>query len=261
MPDIVVHNAMGDRVLQKLPDEISGIIDYDIFRFAVMGPDPYIFYRFFAPKHKHKIDKRSKRMHKTSTGAFLMELAQNCNDDRCFSFLAGFSCHYALDSTAHPYINSIAKGVPGMHGSIEHKLDVIELKRQSKGLGHIMKLFTDYPDIPEVKNAMEKIYGWDDKYFRISYRHMKLFHWLAIDHFGLVNLLLRNAKGRKSTMSYKNRKSDHLDLSGFDELEKESEQLAVSLIKAVYQYRNKEISENELRSIIGNRSYSGGEAR
>ena len=199
-------------------------------------------------------------MHKTLTGAFLMELARYCRDDQCFSFLAGFLCHYALDSTTHPYINALAAGVPGMHGSIEHKLDVMELKRQSKGLGYIMKLFTDYPDIPEVQNAMKTVYGWDDEYFRISYRHMKLFHWLAIDRFGLVDLLLRNARGRRSSVSYRNTRSKNLDLSGFDEYEKEAEQFAVQLIKAAYQYRNDEITESELRSIIGNRSYSGGEA-
>ena len=80
MPDVVVHNAMSDRVLSELPSEITGIIDHKVFRFAVMGPDPYIYYRFFAPKHKHKIDKRSKAMHKTSTGAFLMELARSRNN-------------------------------------------------------------------------------------------------------------------------------------------------------------------------------------
>ena len=143
---------------------------------------------------------------------------------------------------------------------IEHKLDVMELKRQSKGFGYIMKLFTDYPDIPEVQNAMKTVYGWDDEYFRISYRHMKLFHWLAIDRFGLVDLLLRNARGRRSSVSYRNTRSKNLDLSGFDEYEKDAEQFAVQLIRAAYQYRNDEITESELRSIIGNRSYSGGEA-
>lgn len=47
MPDIVVHNAMGDEVLSRLPVEITAAIDHEIFRFAVMGPDPYFCYRFF----------------------------------------------------------------------------------------------------------------------------------------------------------------------------------------------------------------------
>ena len=49
MPDIAIHNAMGDAVLIRLPVEITAAIDYEIFRFAVMGPDPYLVYRFFLP--------------------------------------------------------------------------------------------------------------------------------------------------------------------------------------------------------------------
>ena len=72
MPDIVVHNAMGNKVLKCLDTEIAALIDPDIFKISVMGPDPYIFYRFFAKPFRHGVNKRSHIMHRTKTVAFLM---------------------------------------------------------------------------------------------------------------------------------------------------------------------------------------------
>ena len=96
MPDIVVHNAMGDKVLERLDTEISSFIDRDVFGVSVMGPDPFIFYRFFAPHFRHGINQRSHTMHHTKTGQFLMELAKRSQSSEMFSYLAGFLCHYAI---------------------------------------------------------------------------------------------------------------------------------------------------------------------
>lgn len=42
MPDIVIHNSMGKQVIEGLKKDVAVIINYDIFRLAVMGPDPFI---------------------------------------------------------------------------------------------------------------------------------------------------------------------------------------------------------------------------
>ena len=262
MPSIVVHNAMGDRVLKKLPIEVRDIINPEIFHFSVSGPNPYMFYRFFVPeRYKRKIPKRAKRMHKTRTGQFLMELASYSKDDDMFSYLSGFLCHYALDSTTHPYINGKANKVPGMHMSIEHRLDAIELQRQGKKTRDLMKLFKKFPDLPDVWSAKSATYGWKNDYYKRSYAYMRMFFWLSLDPFGVLNILFKNKEGKLGTFSRKNKRSDYLDLSEFDSLEKEAEDMAVRLITAAYQYRNDEIIEEELRRVIGNRSYSGGVAR
>lgn len=88
MHDIVVHNAMGDKVLAGLSTEISSLIDRDIFGVSVMGPDPYIFYRFFALPFRHRINQRSHTMHHTKTGQFLMELAKRSQSPEMFSYPA-----------------------------------------------------------------------------------------------------------------------------------------------------------------------------
>ena len=260
MPDIVVHNAMGEEVLRQLKPEISALIDHDIFQFSVMGPDPYIFYRFFAGPFRKSINKRSKLMHSSKTGEFLMELAKRSQSEQMFSFLSGFLCHYALDSTTHPFIYGLSRNRAGMHEAVEHRLDVMELERQGKKRKDIMKLFTSFPELTEVKEAMNKIYGWDDSCFRTSYRHMKEFHWIIKDQSGLMNALFGRSKGKIAAFSYRNHICDGMDLSEFDHLYKESVEMAVRLVTAAYDYRRGSIDEATLADIIGNRSYAGGEA-
>ena len=257
MPDIVVHNAMGNRVLTELNTEISSLIDSDIFRFSVMGPDPYIFYRFFAPHFRHDVNKRSTIMHRTKCGEFLMELAKRSKKREMFSFTAGFLCHYAMDSTSHPFINDLAENKGDMHTAIEHKLDVMELERQGKKRSDIMDLFADFPDLPGVKEAMQKVYGWNDETYKLSYRHMKLFHWIVKDQHGVLNACLKRFPGKLSAISYSNNKCDNVDLSGFDALEEQAVAFGVDLITAMFEYCKGKISEERLKTIIGNKSYAG----
>ena len=260
MPDIVVHNTMGDKVLRKLGTEISSIIVPKIFHFSVMGPDPYIFYRFFAPMFRHGINKRSTTMHRTKTGQFLMALAKRSQSKEMFSFTAGFLCHYAMDSTSHPFIYGLAEYKGDMHTAIEHKLDVIELERQGKQRRDIMGLFTAFPDLPEVRAAMKEVYGWDDNAYMIGHRHMKLFHWIIKDQHGILNGIVGWLGGKFAAVSYRTKMADTVDLTPFVGLEEQAVDFGVKLITALYKFRNSEIGERELQEIIGTRSYAGGEA-
>lgn len=259
MPDIVVHNAMGDKVLGRLDTEISSFIDRDIFGVSVMGPDPFIFYRFFVPHFRHGVNKRSHTMHRTKPGEYLMELAKRSQSREMFSYLTGFLCHYAMDSTSHPFIYETAEYRSDMHTAIEHRLDVLELERQGKQRRDLMSLFTQYQELPEVHEAMKAVYGWDDDCYATGYRHMKLYHWIVKDQHGVLNKLLHRVPGLLSTISYQTRKADHLDLSPFDGLMAEAVDMGIRLVTAAYEYRSGAISESELREVIGNRSYAGGE--
>lgn len=258
MPDIVVHNAMGTEVLLRLPIALAAAIDREIFRFAVMGPDPYFCYRFFLPGRFRKgVDGRGGRMHRKSVNPFLTELARHAKSREMFSFLAGFLCHFALDSRTHPYINSMAAGRPDMHCAIERTLDAAELKRSDREPKDIMKLFTKYPALPEAEQAMQTVYGWRDDCFRVGYRHMKIYHWIVKDQFGLLNRLLEMLPGSRSCLSFRNHLCDNMDLSGFQRLEEEAVEFGVELIRAAYRYRKGELSEEEFVKIIGDCDYSG----
>lgn len=255
MPDIVMHNAMGDKVLQKLSTEITTIIDYEIFRYALMGPDPYQFYRFFLPPLRHGVNKRSHIMHTTKTGLFLMELAARSQSREVFSFLAGFLCHYAMDSISHPFICKMANSQGSMHTAIEHKLDVLELERQGKQRKDIVRLFAKCPDLPEVREVIQKVYGWNDNCYAVGAKYMHLYYWIAKDQHGILNCVLHWMPGKLSSVSYRTKIADKLELAGFTDLERNAVERGVQLITAVYEYRNGDICEECLRKIIGNHSY------
>ena len=258
MPDIVVHNVMGTKVLIGLPVEISVAIDHEIFRFAVMGPDPYFCYRFFLPSRFRKgVYRRGGLMHSKNVNTFLLELARHSQSREMFSYLAGFLCHFALDSRTHPYINSMAADRTGMHCAIERTLDAMELKRSGREWKDIMKQFTKYPELPEAELAIETVYGWRDNYFRIGYRHMKIYHWFVKDQSGLLNWLLESLPGHRSYISYRNHKCDDMDLSGFQDFEEEAVDFGVELIQSAYQYRQGKLSDDELLKVIGDQNYSG----
>ena len=260
MPDVVLHNTVGEKAVNLLSSEIKELIIPEVFRLGVLGPDPYILYRFFMPRFRNGINRRSGVMHRTKTGEFLMELARNSQSKEAFSYLSGFLCHYALDSTAHPLVYDLQGDKGYMHMAIEHKLDVIELNKQGKQLRDIIKYFPKYTDLPVAKKAMKKVYGWDDDYYKIGYRHTRILFWIIKDQHGILNFLLGWKRWKFAALSFRTKLCDNMDLSGFEAIETEAIELAARLITAAYEYRSGNIDENALRDIIGNRSYAGGQA-
>ena len=199
-------------------------------------------------------------MHRTKTGEFLMELARYGKSDEVFSYLAGFLCHYALDSTAHPLVYQLQKDKGYMHMAIEHRLDVIELERQGKQFRDIMQFFSPFPNLSEIRKVMNKVYGWDDDYYRIGYEHTKAFFWIVKDQRGILDFLLSWTNSKFAALSYRTHLCDDMDLSEFDELEHNAVDMTSKLIKAAYNYRIGQIDEESLETIIGNRSYAGEDA-
>ncbi len=257
MPDIVMHNRMGELVLEKLSPEIREILDRNIFLFAGNGPDPYSFYRFFVPFLRHERNLRIVTMHKSKVSEFLLELSDLSERAEMFSFTAGFLCHFALDSTTHPYINKLANKGPGMHTAIEHRLDLIELEREGKQRKDILKLFPPYPDLEEFSFALKKVFGWEDNYFKAGYRHMKLYYLIVSDQSGLLNLLLKDRSGKLPALSYRSKLCDGMDFRGFDELVPKAVDFGVNLVTKAFEYRNGSASREELEQLIGNNNYSG----
>lgn len=257
MPDIVLHNEMGLRVLRKLNNQIVRSINYQIFKYGIMLPDYYMSYRFFLPHLRHNVNMRGAIMHEKNCQDFFVKLAKISNNDEAFSILCGVLCHFALDSTLHPLINRLAEGKVGLHEAIEHNLDMIELQKLSQERCAVVNYFTPYFESPEIEEAMKTVYGWGSDHLKAAHRHQKLYYRICSDRFGFFDFLFHNSGGKLSSISYNNRKCSNMDLACFTELVDNAVDLAIQMITVAYGYCNGTIQEIDFYRIIGNRTYLG----
>ena len=250
MPDIVVHRSMGEAVYGQL----NMALERDVFAFGLLGPDPYLFYRFYVPPFRHRINRYSSIMHRERTGDFLSALARSCRGLDAFSYLAGFLCHYALDSTTHPYIIEKAKGSAAMHLAIEHRLDVLDggKIRIPPFLPLTMKEY--------VSSAIESVYGWSDAWEALEQGHkdMAPFYRIVEDKSGALNKALGWTKAAPAMLSYNSHVCDGMDLSGFYPLCERAVENAVRFILAASEFVYGTMEESDFRAVIGNRSYISG---
>lgn len=251
MPDIVVHSAFGAKVLER-----TGLdVDRGIYDFGLLGPDPYLFYHFYIPPFRNRINRYASTMHRERTGEFLMELARRAVDSReVFSYLAGFLCHYALDSNTHPYINRKAKNSGAMHMAIEHKLDNLN--------GGEVRIPEFLPESMKdsVGGAITKIYGWRDAWekFRAGHRDMAPMYRFIEDRKGRLERIGRITHTKLELVSYRSSALDGMDLRGFYPLYDRALDDAVRYVEAARDFVSGRMDEAALKAIIGSRSYIEG---
>ena len=177
MPDVAVHAAFGRDVFSSLSPEIRQVIRPQPWTFGLFGPDLWFMY-----KPWRRREGRGRRMHTTRPGAFLTGLlkrsAASSHREELFSWLAGFFCHYALDSTTHPYIIYVTTEeyhYPRCHMSFEHELDMRQISRD--GLDGTRHPITEhyFPDVrlpadikADVDAVFEEVYGWKDGWKAIN---------------------------------------------------------------------------------------------
>ena len=290
MPDPVVHVSFGREVLASLPEEIRNNILPDPYTFALFGPDVWFLYRPLG-----RGESRGRRMHTTKPGLFLLSLLRRAGISVCraelFSYLAGFFCHYALDSTTHPYVIHLTaeKHVfPRSHMSLEHALDAAVMRRDGFwGLSHPV---TDHYFPPvrlpavmrnDLDAVYESVYGWTNCWAdmnRSCRRYRQCFRIMEHPR-GVAARLARLTKiPRLQSLMYSEsffhgrdpENNSHRiwrhpfdptlsSAESFPELREEARRFAVRLITAAWRHlRSGEGSEAELASLIGNRSYLSG---
>lgn len=251
MPDIVVHTKFGAEVAERMELDI----DRDIYNFGLLGPDPYLFYRWFVPPFRNRVNRYSSVMHRERTGDFLTELARRAKESReVLSYLCGFLCHYALDSTAHPYINAKANNSGAMHMAIEHKLDVMS------GGNIRIPPFLPQSLCSDVGGAITALYGWADAWekLREGRRHMASFYRIVSDENGTLDRITRKAHSKLTLVSYRSRAIDDMDLSGFMPLYQQALDDAILFIDTARLFVSGRIDEMQFKAVIGSRSYIEG---
>ena len=251
MPDIIVHTSFGAQVLERLAIDV----DRDIYDFGLVGPDPFLFYRFYSAPFRHRANRYSSTMHRERTGDFLIELIKRGKGDReVFSYAAGFLCHYALDSNTHPYINRKATNSFPMHMAIEHKLD-----RMNGGKVRIPRFLPESMK-DAVGGAITGIYGWDDAWekFKQGHRDMKPFYAIVTDESGWLDRIAGKTRTKLALISYRSKVIDDMDLRGFYPLYNRAVDDAARFIRVADDFAHDKLDEAALREIIGNRSYIDG---
>ena len=215
MPDMVTHWHFARRTAEALPHPVRLRLERDIYLFTAHGPDVWFSYKFLDRRRVHPEVRRADRMHTSDTGRFLLTLAEcarSCRGrtrDELFSYLAGFLCHYSLDTTCHPYImtkTGICDDTPatlryrGKHMKLEHGIDCLllrEVYRVTPARYSFARHMLPLRRLPEslhgpLDRVYKAVYGWDDTWrdLNTAIRWHRLFYKLLRDPTGILNLVL-----------------------------------------------------------------------
>lgn len=150
MPAILTHDFFGRGVLDDVTDllNLRTPAERDAFLLGNQGPDP-LFYLRIDPL-MHKWSSLGNAMHETGAARLLLSMREAARrlDGRerqlARAYVAGFACHWLLDSTVHPFVyfwqhGLTSAGVPGLdasagsrvHAEVERDLDEMVLYTQT----------------------------------------------------------------------------------------------------------------------------------
>ena len=290
MPDVVFHSEFGRDVRRALPDDIRSALEDAPYTFALFGPDAWFMWRPWMRQ-----EGRGRRMHTTRPGAFLMALADRAasleSPDALFSYLAGFLCHYAMDTACHPYIiwkTEFETKLPRGHMSFEHSLDYRKLRRESRWNGPrpITSDFLPALRLPEsiradIDDIYLEIYGWEHcwkalnaawKRFRLAYKVIEKDNgWFTrfarlTGHPRLNSLTYTLSHFNDADVENESHAEWHhshddsiVSTASFAELRDEAFANALELIGAAWRYvHHAGVTREELAALIGDRSYLSG---
>ncbi len=126
MPGFYTHARFGKKVFETLNMELKQkISEYeDLFYIGLQGPDILFYHKAYIG---NEISKKGFAQHGQPGKVFFepaREIIRNCeNTDAAFSYLAGFVCHFTLDSQCHPYIATVEEDTKLSHAEIETEVE------------------------------------------------------------------------------------------------------------------------------------------
>lgn len=147
MPASIAHAFFVKDVYDILPTEIRGNLDVKRCKMFGQSVDSLKFYNLFSVLPGKNMRNFQGYFHENKSQEFFINLLKyikdnNITDSDSYSFLFGFICHYALDSTIHPYIiyktGIFKKGKPStykynnVHAFMETFIDNDMVRRRLK---------------------------------------------------------------------------------------------------------------------------------
>jgi len=175
MPACLTHYYFAKNVLEGLSEKNE--INQCAYFWGAQGPDFLFCHRYFPWMKGRTLKTYGSRLHETKPSMTLnamREFLKQHSDLSYRSYVLGFLCHYALDSTAHPYINALAAELAQarpnetpstMHGEIEAALDAIVLRHETGKLPSEVSLGKMFPKNEGVQRRIARLYR--DVLFRI----------------------------------------------------------------------------------------------
>lgn len=249
MPAIVTHDLFGRAVADDVADLMNfrSVDERDAYLLGNQGPDP-LFYLVAHPLMA-KWSKLGNTMHDASPAPLLVAMHEAADQlegrERGIAraYVAGFTSHWALDSTMHPFVyywqNGLTRaGVPGLdasdaqkvHAEIERDWDEMALFRLT---GKTVAEWRPYREVlvasPEVLSCVDKLYFYvalwvfgqpvDPQAFSVSVHEFRLLQRLFYSAGGGKRLALGGVerlftRGRYSlyrAMSHRVRRQDTSD--------------------------------------------------
>ena len=244
VPDYYAHLCFGRSVLEILPKEVKSAAESEraAYEYGLFGPDPLFFYR---PTKKEPARLAAYAAHHEPASEMLGRLLRPAAEGTPFAmpYALGLSCHFALDSACHPYIQRRGESGDISHIALEAEFDRMLMERN--GIDAMKTTPQPHPDMPDefyeaaamahenatpeiMREAFAGFYKYSHLFTRASGTPLRI----AVNIVGTVFSGCSNAKGlilgRKPAPSAE-------EINGtLDKSLRENERNAVSIVCAFY---------------------------
>ena len=109
MPATITHAFFANDVYDILPEDYVEKLDLKRLKMFGQSMDSLMFYNLFSILPGKEMRKFQGYFHENTSQEFFINLLNSIrnnktNDTDVYTFLVGFICHYALDTTIHPYV-------------------------------------------------------------------------------------------------------------------------------------------------------------
>ena len=126
MPSTYAHRRFGADVLALLPDGLRATLEQhrELYDMGLHGPDLMFYYKAL---QSNPVNRLGNAMHEQKGEVFFTRartVVENAPDkDAALAYTLGFVCHFALDSTCHPYVEAYVRESGVGHCEIETEFD------------------------------------------------------------------------------------------------------------------------------------------
>ena len=153
MPSTYAHRRFGADVLAQLPEELKKQIEPQraLYDMGLHGPDLLFYYKAL---QSNPVSRLGNAMHEQRGRVFFERAKRVVNHaadpEAALAYALGFLCHFALDSTCHPYVEAYVRKSGVSHCEIETEFDNRLLREDGQDP---MKFFTASHILPSRARA------------------------------------------------------------------------------------------------------------